>query len=121
MPRGTARRGQRVLPARGCLFSAQAQTGSAVALPHVKFDSKSDIYIREILTMVRRFEFIGGNSARFWSITVSGSHVDVRCGRLGTYGQLSAKPFPDAVAAQKHADKLIASKLGKGYRETTAV
>ena len=64
--------------------------------------------------MTRRFEFIGGNSAKFWEVTLAGSHVDIRYGRLGTYGQLLSKPFPDAVAAQKHADKLIAEKLGKG-------
>ena len=69
--------------------------------------------------MTRRFEFVGGNSAKFWHVSVSGTTVDVRYGRLGTTGQSLTKSFANPAAAQKHADKLIAEKLAKGYRETT--
>ena len=71
--------------------------------------------------MTRRFEFITGNSAKFWELTVAGSDVTVRYGRLGTGGQTQTKSFADASKAQKHADTLIACKLAKGYRKTTAV
>jgi DNA ligase-1 len=65
----------------------------------------------------RRFEFSEGNSAKFWAIAVSGTEVTVRFGRIGSEGQSNVKSFPDDVAAQKHADKLILEKTGKGYVE----
>ena len=71
--------------------------------------------------MHRRFEFIGGNSAKFWEVETSGVEVTVRYGRLGSKGQIQDKTFPDAVTALAHAEKLIAEKLGKGYREVAAV
>jgi predicted DNA-binding WGR domain protein len=67
--------------------------------------------------MLRRFEFVAGNSAKFWEINIAGTSITVRFGRLGTEGQMQAKTFPTADAAQKHADKLIAQKTGKGYAE----
>ena len=67
--------------------------------------------------MTRRFEFVGGNSAKFWEVTVVGKDVTVRYGRLGTSGQAQAKSFNDDARAQKHADTLISQKTHKGYRE----
>ncbi len=58
--------------------------------------------------MTRCFEFVGGNSAKFWELTVSGGDVTVRYGRLATQGQSQTKSFGDPAAAQRHADKLIA-------------
>jgi len=69
--------------------------------------------------MIRRFEFIGGTSAKFWEVAVIGKEVTVRYGRLGTSGQAQAKSFPDDAQAQKHADTLIAQKTRKGYEEVT--
>ena len=46
---------------------------------------------------------------------VKGKEVLVHFGRNGTNGQSSTKSFADAAAAQKHADKLIVEKTGKGY------
>jgi predicted DNA-binding WGR domain protein len=66
----------------------------------------------------RRFEFVDGGSDKFWEIAVPGPEVRVRFGRNGTHGQSSVTSLADARAAQKHADKLIRSKLGKGYCET---
>lgn len=63
----------------------------------------------------RRFEFTEGNSAKFWEIAVRGAEVTVRFGRIGSQGQIQVKSFPDAAAAQKHADKLIREKTDKGY------
>jgi predicted DNA-binding WGR domain protein len=68
--------------------------------------------------MKRHFEFVGGNSAKFWEATVNGSAVTICFGRIGTDGQTQTKTLPDANAAQRHADKLIAEKLRNGYVET---
>lgn len=68
----------------------------------------------------RRFEFVGGNSAKFWEVSTSGADVTVRFGRLGTNGQTQTKKLPDAASASEHAEKQISQKLAKGYRETTA-
>ena len=67
--------------------------------------------------MTRRFEFVGGSSAKFWEVTHDGSFVTVRFGRLGTDGQLVNKEFAGPTEASNHADKLVAQKLGKGYVE----
>jgi predicted DNA-binding WGR domain protein len=68
----------------------------------------------------RYFEFVGGNSAKFWELGISGTEVTVRFGRIGTDGQTQVKSFPDTAAATRHAEKLIAAKIGKGYTETVA-
>lgn len=67
--------------------------------------------------MIRRFEFVGGNSAKFWEAGVAGCDVTVRYGRLGTDGQQQTKTLASPAAAQKHAESLIAAKLRKGYVE----
>ena len=71
--------------------------------------------------MTRRFEFIGGTSAKFWEVTVVGAEVTVRYGRLGTQGQSETKTLANSAAANSHAEKLIAQKTAKGYREVAAV
>ena len=68
----------------------------------------------------RYFEFIGGTSAKFWEISTSGGEVTVRFGRIGTQGQTQVKTFADVPAAARHAEKLVAEKIGKGYAETVA-
>ena len=68
----------------------------------------------------RYFEFIGGNSAKFWEVAIRGNDVTVRFGRIGTQGQTLVKSFPDTEAAVRHAEKLTASKIGKGYAEAVA-
>lgn len=70
--------------------------------------------------MKRRFEFSEGSSNKFWEVTVTSTSVTVCFGRIGTGGQVQGKSFGDAAAAQKHVDKLIAQKLGKGYVEVPA-
>jgi predicted DNA-binding WGR domain protein len=67
--------------------------------------------------MTRRFEFVGGSSAKFWEITVAGSDVTARFGRMGTDGQVQTKSFGTGEAAERHAEKLIAEKTRKGYVE----
>jgi predicted DNA-binding WGR domain protein len=66
---------------------------------------------------VRRFEFVGGSSRKFWEISVSGNSFTVRFGRIGTTGQSQAKSFANATKAKREASSLIAEKLKKGYIE----
>ena len=68
--------------------------------------------------MKRYFEFIGGSSAKFYEVSTSGNAVTIRFGRIGAEGQTQTKTLADADAATRHAEKLIDSKLAKGYRET---
>ena len=67
---------------------------------------------------VRRFEFVGGGSAKFWEISSHGPEVTVRFGRLGTNGQSQTKDLGSESAAATHVAKLINEKLAKGYVET---
>lgn len=67
----------------------------------------------------RRFEFSEGKSNKFWQIQVAGSDVTVRFGKIGSQGQVNTKSFSDPAAAHKHAEKLIAEKTAKGYREVS--
>src|SRR5262245_43757749 len=65
----------------------------------------------------RYFEFVEGNSSKFWEISVAGTDITVRFGRIGSNGQTKTKSFSDEAAARKHADDLIEEKTGKGYSE----
>ena len=69
------------------------------------------------MTTTRHFELKDDKSAKFWEITQTSNTVTVRYGKTGTNGQTLEKAFADAAAAGKHAAKLIAEKLGKGYIE----
>ena len=69
----------------------------------------------------RRFEYVEGTSAKFWEITSNNREVSVRYGRIGANGQTQTKSFTSETAATEHAQKQIASKLAKGYRELAAV
>ena len=71
--------------------------------------------------MSRRFEFVGGSSAKFWEITRAGRDVTVRYGRIGTANQTVTKTLTDDTAAVRQADKLIGEKLAKGYVECAAL
>lgn len=68
----------------------------------------------------RRFEYVEGNSCKFWECLISGSTVTVRYGRIGTAGQSQTKTLDSVAAANRHAAKLVNQKLGKGYREVQA-
>jgi DNA ligase-1 len=72
-----------------------------------------------VIAGTRRFEFVGGSSSKFWEISVQGTEVTVRFGRIGSQGQGNGKSFPDKAAAMKHAEKLIREKTGKGYQEVS--
>jgi predicted DNA-binding WGR domain protein len=68
---------------------------------------------------VRRLEFIGGGSQKFWEISQAGNDFTVRFGRLGTDGQSQTKSCADEAAAAREIQKLVAAKLKKGYVEVT--
>lgn len=66
---------------------------------------------------VRRFELVDGKSSKFWEIEQTANQHTVCYGRIGTNGQSKTKEFDSTEAAQKDAEKLIASKVKKGYQE----
>ncbi len=70
--------------------------------------------------ITRRFEMIAGGSFKFWEVTVTGCSVSVRYGRIGTNGQSQTTSFHTEDEAQRHAEKLISSKIAKGYAELVA-
>ncbi|MFY9259011.1 MAG: DUF4132 domain-containing protein [Gallionella sp.] len=65
---------------------------------------------------MQRFEFIEGNSSKFWEVSVHDTELTVCFGRIGTKGQTNTKSFASASAALKERDQLIKQKTGKGYR-----
>lgn len=60
-----------------------------------------------------------GDSSKFWRVRVEGSIQSVCYGRIGTDGHELIKTFDSPVAVTKATDKLIAEKLGKGYRQVS--
>ena len=68
---------------------------------------------------VRRFESTADGSDKFWEISVSQNEVTVRYGRRGTNGQTQTKSFPSNQTANLEQEKLIRSKVAKGYVEIT--
>ena len=65
----------------------------------------------------RYFEFVDGTSNKFWEITLTGSDVTTRWGKIGTDGQSKTKPFGTPDKARAEYDKLVSEKTGKGYVE----
>jgi DNA ligase 1 len=63
------------------------------------------------------FEFIQGDSAKFWEVTVKGSEVTTAWGKIGTDGRSTTKAFADRGAAVKYAAKMVGEKKAEGYVE----
>ena len=57
------------------------------------------------------------NISKFWEITVEEKKFSVYFGRIGTKGFVKEKEFSSSEAAIKDAEKMIASKIKKGYRK----
>ena len=57
------------------------------------------------------------NIRKFWEITVAEKKFSVYFGRIGTKGLVKEKEFSSSEAAVKGAEKMIASKIKKGYRK----
>lgn len=66
---------------------------------------------------MRRFELVEGGSSKFWEVTVSGTDLSVRFGRIGTNGQAQSKAFDSEAKATAEQSKLIREKTKKGYQE----
>ena len=74
--------------------------------------------------MTKYFEFIGEDKARksesaakFWEVSVTGTTMNVRFGKIGGNGQTTVKEFSAATEANEAAEKLIKEKTKKGYIE----
>lgn len=67
----------------------------------------------------RYFECVEGTSNKFWEVSVAGSELTTRWGRIGTAGQSKTKTYASPEAAAKERDSLIESKRAGGYREVT--
>ncbi|RKH98671.1 WGR domain-containing protein [Corallococcus sp. AB038B] len=68
---------------------------------------------------MRRFEFVDGNSSKFWMPEVQGANFIVTYGRIGTAGQRKEKAFPDEEAALREYNKKVAEKVREGYAEVS--
>jgi predicted DNA-binding WGR domain protein len=65
----------------------------------------------------RHFTCNEDGASKFWEVVVNGVELTVRFGRLGTKGQTQTKTFATAEAALREQEKLIRSKVTKGYAE----
>ncbi len=65
----------------------------------------------------RYFECVEGTASKFWEVSLDGSNVTTRWGRIGSDGQSKTKTFPTPAKAQAEYDKLIEEKSAKGYEE----
>ena len=68
-------------------------------------------------TKPRYFEFVEGNSNKFWEVSQSGNKMTTRWGRIGSAGQSKTKTFADEAAAAKAIASLIEEKTDEGYVE----
>ena len=64
-----------------------------------------------------RLEYKDKASQKFWEISATGNTINVKYGRIGTNGQNSVKKMGSPASAKKELEKLIKSKLRKGYKK----
>jgi predicted DNA-binding WGR domain protein len=69
-------------------------------------------------------EFVGedkvrgvAESSKFWQVTQNGKNLTIIFGKIGTNGQTTEKSFGSAEEANAEMEKLIKSKMKKGYKE----
>jgi predicted DNA-binding WGR domain protein len=65
----------------------------------------------------RHFEFVEGNSSKFWEVSQSANTMTTRWGRIGSAGQSKTKTFSDETAAANAMALLIEQKTDEGYAE----
>lgn len=82
----------------------------------MNFAPEEEVPLRDS-SKLRYFEFVEGNSSKFWAIWMNDVDVTTRYGRIGSDGQEKTKSFKDVAAASKYYDEIIEEKLGKGYEE----
>jgi predicted DNA-binding WGR domain protein len=73
----------------------------------------------QVVVAERIFLCTEGEASKFWRVRVERTVQTVRYGRIGTEGHELTKTLEGPVAARKATQKLIAEKLGKGYREVS--
>jgi predicted DNA-binding WGR domain protein len=106
----------------GSATSAEPHTEPAIApvpkpRPATTSVSSASIAAPAEASSPRRFEFVEDGSSKFWEVSATDSDVTVRFGRIGTKGQAQTKSFASADAARREMEKLIRSKVAKGYAE----
>jgi len=69
-------------------------------------------------------EFVGEDksrgvtdSAKFWEVTQAGEKLTIVFGKIGTKGQTTEKLFESHQEAAIEMEKLVKSKIKKGYKE----
>ena len=69
-------------------------------------------------------EFVGedknrgvAESSKFWQVTQDGKQLTIVFGKIGTNGQTTEKSFASEDEATTEMEKLIKSKIKKGYQE----
>lgn len=67
----------------------------------------------------RRLRCTADNSDKFYDIILEDDSYTVHYGRWGSAGSFQTKEFPSARQAQEAYDKMIRSKIAKGYRDIT--
>ncbi len=65
----------------------------------------------------RYFEFVEGNSSKFWEVSQAGNTMTTRWGRIGSAGQTKTKTFADETSAASAMAVLIEEKSDEGYVE----
>ncbi|PID89928.1 MAG: hypothetical protein CSA97_05590 [Bacteroidetes bacterium] len=70
--------------------------------------------------MRKRLVLKEDGSGKFWEIELVGTRQTICYGRIGTLGAVKTTNFIDSEYAQKNADRLVRSKLRKGYVEAEA-
>lgn len=58
-----------------------------------------------------------GTAHKFYEVTVDGSTMSIRYGRIGTHGTTSKTKFGSPEIATKMASKKVKAKMSKGYEE----
>lgn len=72
----------------------------------------------EAAVLTRYLECVEGKSSKFWKIKVVGNMHIIQYGKIGTDGQKQEKDFSSPEEALKQAEKLVESKIKKGYEES---
>ena len=69
-------------------------------------------------------EFVGedktrgvAESSKFWQVAQDGKKLTIIFGKIGTNGQTTEKTFASDDEAAAEMDKLVKSKIKKGYKE----
>lgn len=69
--------------------------------------------------MKKAFHFTDDKSNKFWWIANAGDELVINYGKADTTGRFQIKDFSSEVECVKEAEKLIAQKIKKGYKEDT--